>query len=236
MSRSLSWGSGVLLVGAVALGVGAIAGCRDDDDVVHAGGGNASVTGTAGRAAGGAGGGAMPGGGGTGAAGAAGAAGKLSCDCGSDVNEATIPLDCACAAGLCPTFQQDLATYRSGLYFSLPYYVLLGTCASGYRTLSFEEATEQGGRRTYDSSGRMVHDYLGGYNGVVPDACGFKEHFSFGSVTIGGEDPATSCTYCLVDGNDQPSSDAEGGAAGTSAGAPYYPESKTQPCDPALFE
>jgi hypothetical protein len=248
MKRTNGWGGWLLVWGALTLSVGASAGCSDDDDSPGSAGtagsggagGKQSVGGTAegGTAEGGAGGGG-------------GAGGALQCDCGDDVDRAAVPLECACAAGLCTTFEDDLVTYRSGRFGS-PFYVLLGTCASGYRTLSYQEAFgEQGGRRTYDAQGRMVFDLFGGYSGVVPDACGFDDGFSLGTVTI-GEDPSKSCRYCLLAGDDagadQP---GEGGSGGASAGGaetgdagsgggddggPVYPESNTPRCQASDLE
>jgi hypothetical protein len=107
----------------------------------------------------------------------------------------------------------------------LPYYVLLGTCDDGYRTLRYEEATEQGRQRTYDADGRMVYDR---FDGISSSSC----------VSTIGMDPAKNCAYCLVTANDEhvPGIDETSGGAAGASGAPYYPESLTAPCDPALLE
>jgi len=243
--RSKGAAHGLVLVSALMMmGGGVTAGCSDDDAAAIADGKGGSGGEAAGRAGGGEGGATHAiGGSGSGGANVGGAGGAPQCDCGSDVDQATIPLSCACAAGLCTTFDEDLAKYQSPNRFGWPYYVLLGTCASGYHTLSYEEALEQGGRRTYDAKGNMVYDSFGGYDGVVPDACGFDDQFSLGSVTI-GEDPSQDCSYCLLAGEDGPPQGSEGGAGGLggasggASGSPdrAYPESNTPPCDPSLFK
>jgi len=208
-----TWGvNGLVLAAGVALGLATTAGCSGDDDEAPAvagrggttAGGQVATGATAGKAA---------------AQGGAGAGGEESCVCGSKLDHGTIPLECACDAGLCTTFEDDLARYQSAPQLGLPYYVLLGTCDDGYRTLRHEEATEQGRQRTYDAEGRMVYDR---FDGISPSSC----------VTTIGTDPAKNCAYCLVTANDDETS---GGAAGAS-GAPFYPESLTAPCDAALLE
>ena len=230
------------MLGALSLGVGATVGCNDDHDTSAGGkaGGAGTTAGGAGTTAGdaGMGGKARAGEAGSGEAGSGGVGGASQCDCGSDVNQATVPLSCACAAGLCTSFADDLRKYRAPGRFGLPYYVLLGTCAAGSHTLSFAEATEQSGARTYDANGSMVYDHFTGYDGLLPDACGFEAHFSLGSVTI-GEDSDQSCSYCLLAGEDPPmeKESGAGGAAGANgAGDPYYPESNTPRCDPSVYE
>jgi len=164
--------------------------------------------------------------------------GKASCDCGTDVDAAKIPLACACEAGLCTTFADDLAKYQRSDYLAFPNYVLLGTCDDGYRTLSYEQATEDARRLTYDADGHMVYDRFDGYGGVeMPKGCGFTTHLSLGSSTV-GEDPSKNCSYCLVTANDEhvPGIGEANGGAGGASGAPYYPQSRTPPCDPALLE
>jgi hypothetical protein len=230
-----TWGvRGLLVVTALAAGLATMGGCGDDDQAPAAGGAGAGGEGGSGAKAGKA---VDHGGAGAGGAGAggAGAGGEAPCDCGPDVNDARIPLACACDAGLCTTFDEDLARYQTDPQLGEPYYVLLGTCDDGYRTLSYEEATEQSRRRTYAADGRMVYDQFGGYGTQIPKACGFSEDFGLGSSTI-GEDPSKNCEYCLVTATDE---GVGGGGAGGGAGAsgsPYYPESLTAPCEPALLE
>jgi hypothetical protein len=229
----------LILVGSL-VGLGAMGGCSDDDDALPApaaagdggaAGGSASGAAGANPKVGGA-----SGGGGAGA----GAGGAITCDCGSDVDAATIPLDCARALGLASTFESDLNLYQNPNRFGWPYYVLLGTCAAGYRTLSFGEALEQDGLRAYDANGDMVYDWFGGYDGRVPDACGFDEEFSLGSVTVGTY-PAQDCSYCLLAGHDEGAGGAGGdGGSGGSGGAdtrePIYPASSTRPCEASDLE
>ena len=119
----------------------------------------------------------------------------------------------------------------------MPYYVWLGTCAAGYHTLSYDEATEQSGTRTFDSTGRMVYDLFGGY-GAAPEACGFHQDFGPGSLIIGGADPAKACSYCMLARDDgTPSAEGGGGAAGAaSSGTSTHADLNTPPCDPSLFE
>jgi hypothetical protein len=168
------------------------------------------------------------------ATGGAGAGGETTCDCGADVNAAAIPLACACEAGLCTTFAEDLAMYQRPGHLADPNYVLLGTCDGGYRTLRYEEATEQSRQHTYDADGHMVYDRFGGYGPLdMPKACGFAEQLSLGSVTV-GDDSSKNCSYCLVTAHDEGVGEGAGGA-GASA-SPYYPESLTAPCDPSLLE
>ncbi|HEX2872758.1 MAG TPA: hypothetical protein VHP33_15960 [Polyangiaceae bacterium] len=228
---AMTWGvQGLLVLAGLAAGLATAAGCADDDAVPASGGtggagaGGEGGSGTAGKAV---------------SHGGAGAGGEATCDCGTDVNVATIPLACACAAGLCTTFAEDLATYLRGQLLAEPNYVLLGTCDDGYRTLSHEEATEQVRKRTYAADGRMVYDYFGGYGGPeMPKACGFTDHLSLGSSTV-GEDPSKNCSYCLVTASDEPVDDGAGGAGGAGGGAsgsPYYPQSLTAPCNAALLE
>jgi hypothetical protein len=112
--------------------------------------------------------------------------------------------------------------------------VLLGTCAAGYHTLSFQEALEQGGERTYDTNGDAIYDRFGGYDGSVPDACGFDEDFGLGTVTIGAN-PAQNCSYCLLAGHDD-GAGGDGGSGGADTREPSYPASLTPPCDPSLLE
>lgn len=221
---------GLLWVAGLAVGMGATAGCSSDKTTggTHVGGEGGGGS-TAGEAVGQ--GGARAG---AGDVGGAGASGEASCDCGTDVNAATIPLACACDAGLCSTFADDLATYQRPGFLAEPNYVLLGTCDDGYRTLRYEEASEQVRRRTYAADGRMVYDDFGGYGPIaMPKSCGFTEHLSLGSSTV-GEDPSKNCSYCLVTASDEPV--GAGGAGGGASGSPYYPESLTAPCDAALLE
>ncbi len=147
------------------------------------------------------------------------------CDCGDDPNDVHVPLDCACEHDLCSTFADDLELYQTSNVVR-PSYVLLGTCDGGYRTLSYAQAGEQSGTRTYAASGDMVYDSHGGYY-PAPSACGV-EGDGLGHITIGDEDPATGCALCLLVGAD----DGQGGAGGT----PYYPELQTPPCTPADLE
>lgn len=216
------WASVLLLGASVAVGCG-----RDDDDTGELNGGGAagsnaeSPGGGGSKSDGGAGGGDEV----AGAAGLAGEAGNAAtCDCG-DASHPTVPLECVCEGGVCePAFESALEEYRTR-NFALPYYVLLGTCADGYRSLSFGEATEQSGRRVFDADGRMVFDRFGGYGGIVPVACGF-DNVALGSVTI-GEDLSADCSYCLLRGED---GDAGGGGAGGAGADPFYRESSTPPC------
>lgn len=157
--------------------------------------------------------------------------GALSCDCGELVHNAQIPLSCACAAGLCTTFEQDVARYRAEpVRIPSPYYVLLGTCADGYRTIKYENALENSGESTYDADGNLVFRRDRGYEGVVPEACGFETKFLSGNITI-GEDPAPECSYCMLVTDDA----SANGAAG-AGNDPRYPARGTAPCDPSDLE
>jgi hypothetical protein len=106
------------------------------------------------------------------------------------------------------------------MLLGLPFYVRLGTCASGYRTLSYEEACENRGARTYDAAGRLVYSSYGPY-GSAPSVCGPSSDFAdFG---IGETDPARDCTYCIVRQDD-----GGGGEGGQSAAvAECYPQLPT---------
>jgi hypothetical protein len=203
-----------MALAVLGLSVATLMGCGDDDGEESRGGDLASA----------------------GAAGLGSGAGALSCDCGEDVNQAHIPLDCACSAGLCTTFADDLAAFReTPLRLGAPYYVLLGTCADGKRTLFYSEATEQTGSRTYDADGRMLYKRFRGYDGAVPAACGFDEPFGLGRVTI-GEDTARECTQCLL-ATDDPNPDGSGGAGGADGDYPgWYPERGTAPCESSDLE
>lgn len=168
--------------------------------------------------------------GGGGAGGAGGA--PASCDCGDDASRVRVALDCACEHGLCSTFASDLARYQSQNNWGEPYYVLLGTCAQGYRQLRYGEASEQSGTRTYDASGMMVFDQHGGYYSP-PEVCGFDEdEGGLGTITIGSEDPAEACEYCLVVAHDPRTWGGGGEGGGGEGGAPFYEESLTPPCPP----
>lgn len=229
------YSKGVGIAGLVALlGIVTLTtmGCSDDDDAPAGPKGGSAGQGAGGEAGanGGTGGTTLIGGAGgqAGGAGEGGGAGALACDCSQDDNSAHVPLECACAAGLCSTLEHDLAAYPESL--GEAYYLLLGSCADGYRTLRYEEAQEQGGTRTYDSTGHMVYESRGPYVSV-PTACGFD--FSFGELVI-GENPAQGCSYCLVSARDN----GEGGAGGQggTAGEPAYPESATAPCTPEQLQ
>ena len=143
------------------------------------------------------------------------------------MNDAHVPLACACAADLCPTFEARLTEYQAPNRFGWPYYVLLGTCADGHRKLRFAEALEQAGESTFDDDGALVYSQFGGYDGEVPAACGFEQEPGLGSITI-GEDPAQDCEYCLVAGMDL--------GAGGVGNEPAYQELDTPPCDPKQLE
>lgn len=232
-------GASLLLLGAsVAVGCSG-----DDDDVGEPSGGGAAGSNADSPGGGGAAGSNTdsPGGGGSKIDGGAGAGGDMAragglgggaggaptCDCGDNVEDAKVPLECVCEGGVCePSFDEVREKYQGGK-FGTPYYVLLGTCADGYRSLSYEEALENAGRTVFDSDGRMVFDRFSGYGDSVPEACGF-EGSGLGSVTI-GEDPSHDCTYCLLDGDDAGSSGA--GGSGGEGGEPHYPESKTPRCE-----
>jgi hypothetical protein len=203
--------------------VGGVAGARAQDGEPDAGGAGAGGS----KTSAGDGGVAHTDTGAGGEAGSAGGArpslgGAPGCDCRRDDNAAYVPLECACAAGWCTTFERDSAALPEQLGW--PYYLLLGTCDGGYRRLVYAEALENGGDRTYDARGRMVYRSEGPYSVSVPDACGFEEPFDFGNLVI-GEDPAAGCEYCWLAG------EASGAGGASGAGEPPYPELGTPPCD-----
>jgi hypothetical protein len=217
-------GRGLGAVGVLALSLSAMAaGCSEDGS-------------STGQNEGGAGAGDGKPDGGTVSKGGGGSAGEAvggsdsdpSCDCGDDVNDAHVPLECACGSGQCSTFETTLERYRAPSSFGSPFYVLLGSCSGGYRKLVYEEALEQAGESTFDAEGALVYSRFGGYSPTVPEACGFAEAPSLGAVVI-GEDPSQDCDYCLVVAE-------EGGVGGASNGEPSYPESTTAPCTPSLLE
>jgi|GEM_PF-6539388 len=167
-----------------------------------------------------------------GQAGEGGSAGvPVTCDCGDDPSFVHAPLDCACAAGLCTTLDEDLKQDFDRL-LGWPYIVLRGTCAGGYQVLDHHEACENGGRRTYDAQGKLVYSSYGPY-GAPLAVCESRRDAIFGDFGIGAEDPAKDCQLCvLTHAND----DGAGGAGG-AAGAAYESciaddLAKYAPCEP----
>lgn len=211
--------------------LGASVGCTDEDAAEQAASGAAGEAGE--RAAGGSGGKADAGGAGAGGAGGAGVGGEATCDCRRDDNSAHVPLECACAAWGCTTLAEDASTLPDQLGW--PYYLLLGTCEGGYRQLTYGEAEENSGERTYDATGRLVYRSEGPYSVGVPDACGFEEPFGFGNLVI-GEDPATGCERCLLAG-ERTRPGGVGGEGGTGSGDELpYPQLATSPCSAEVIE
>jgi hypothetical protein len=165
----------------------------------------------------------------TDAGGRGGATGSVeNCDCG-DLKKPMLSLDCACRQGFCSTFKEDLATYVATDV--RPYCIVLGICAGGLRTLTYEWATEQKLSRTYDSKGALMYSRLLGYF-TTPAACGLETHGdTLGTLTIGSENPASDCSYCLV-----ASDDLLPAGTGANAGQHYYQGSRYEACEPKLLE
>ena len=154
----------------------------------------------------------------------AGAAGASPvCDCGDNPSFVHVPLDCACKAGLCSTL--DLSMQGNYDDLGWPYYVLFGTCASGYHQLRYYEACENGGHATYDAQGQLAYSSHGPY-GTAPAVCGPNDS-GFGDFGIGEEDPARDCHYCLV------AFAGEGGASGNCISDQL---ASYDACDPNLFK
>jgi hypothetical protein len=226
MVRRVPWLVGLSILAIAAASVSS--GCSDDRERLAEGSGAVAGADSAQSEAGG--------GGATSddLGGHGGGGNTITCDCG-DERIPRIPLECACDAGLCSTFEEDLVRYQDPGLFGSPYYVLLGTCKDGYRSLSFEEATEQSGRRVFDGEGRMVYDTRVSIGASLPAICGADKPSPSPSVDI-GEDPAPECTYCLLAGDDEgagvPVIGQGGGGGAGAAGEPYYPESRTPRCEP----
>ena len=193
------------LLGAMLVAAGVTAACGDSADnpegaagspMAGAGGGGAAAGGSAGRPQ----------------AGDGGSGGEQPiCDCGDDPRFVHVPLDCACAAGLCTTLAEDLPRYVDG-QFGWPYYALRGTCASGHQMLLYDEACENSGARTYDAQGNLVYSSYGPY-GNADAVCGPGLDSAFGDFGIGTENPAKDCTFCLLSYGNEDGVGAGGAAA-----------------------
>ena len=210
------------MLGGALLLAGAVAAACSDSVPEGADGGSPGRAGTGGATDGEGGDRGLAGHGHAGEGGSAGA--PLDCDCGDDPNFIHVPLECACAAGLCTTLTEDLQTF--GKYLGWPYMVLRGTCAAGYQVLANREACENGRRQTYDADGKLVYSSYGPYGGA-PDVCSPRVDSAFSDFGIGAEDPAKDCQFCVL------AHDGDGGAGGVSPGGSCYSDwAKYEPCEP----
>jgi hypothetical protein len=136
--------------------------------------------------------------------GAGGEAGsETGCSCTDEMDSSfRLTLGCACSVGLCTSLVADLATLDA-YPLGEPYEILFGSCASGYNTLDWEEALENGGRSTYGPDDQLVFRRTGGYAygfDIVGNRQPELECDGAGTTSyqVGSSDPASDCTYCLV--------------------------------------
>lgn len=214
------------LVGPLLVVACVTAACDDSDDRPGGAAGSPAAGAGGGGAAGESAGRSQVGGGGDGRE-------PSACDCGEDPRFVHVPLDCACAAGLCTTLDEDLQQEFDRL-LGWPYTVLRGTCASDYHVLWHQEACENAGARTYDAQGKLVYSSYGPY-GSPPAVCNPHVDSSFGDFGIGAEDPAKDCQFCLLAYGDLA---GDGGAGGTSGSASFESciaddLAKYPPCEPS---
>lgn len=106
--------------------------------------------------------------------------------------------------------------------------MLLGICANGYRTLSYEYALENSVLCTYDAQGQLIFQHTRGYGRPLLQACGFEADGTLGRVTI-GEDAARDCSYCLLATDDE-------GEDGAGSAYPSYPAPGSRRCESSDLE